>query len=366
MSKIICDICGTKYPDTAEQCPICGCARESDIGIAADELIEEEVDEAPVRRGKGGRFAAANIRQRGRRYEEEEDDEDEDEDDEDDDDDDRYESDYDDDDDDYDDEDEHKSNAPLIILLIVVIAALLAVTGFIFVRYFLPNMLPAETTEPAAVETTAAPVETTEPTVPCESLVMTSGGSVELGEIGQNWLINVMALPDNTTDVITYTSSDESIATVNEEGKITAVGEGMAVITISCGEESLICNVSCMFTPIETTVPVEETEPEEIPDETTAPTEPEETTVPTEPTEPLKDIKLKVLKYTDLTFDGPNQGFTFVLDGLKNTEVKWISNDEKIVTVDEKGFVTSVGAGKTTIICKYGDQEVEILINCRW
>lgn len=358
MSKIICDICGTKYPDTAERCPICGFVRDADSEIAADELIEEEVAEAPVRRSKGGRFAAANVRKRGRRYEEEEE-EYEDDEDNDDDDDDRYES----DDDDDEDEEEHKSNAPLIILLIIVIAALLAVTGFIFVRYFLPNVLPAETTEPAVVETTAAPVETEAPTVPCESLVMTSGGSVELEEIGQNWLINVMALPENTTDVITYTSSDESIATVNEEGKITAMGEGMAVITISCGEESLICNVTCMFTPAETTAPVEETEPETILEETTVPTEPEETT---EPTEPLKDIKLKVIKYTDLTFNAPNQGFTFVLDGLANTEVKWISNDEKIVTVDEKGFVTSIGAGNTTIICKYGDQEVEIIVSCKW
>lgn len=361
MSKIICDICGTKYPDTAEQCPICGCTRDTGTDVLADELIEEEVSEAPARRAKGGRFAAANVRKRSRRYEEEEDEEEEDEA-EDEDEDDRYESDYDDDDDE--DEDDHKSNAPLVVLLIVVIAALLAVTGFIFVRYFLPNMLPAETTEPTkAVETTVAPVETEAPTVPCESLVMTSGGSVELEEIGQNWLINVMALPEDTTDVITYTSSDESIATVNEEGKITAVGEGMAVITITCGEESLICNVSCMLTPAQTTVPVVETEPEEIPVETTAPTEPEETT---EPTEPLKDITLKVLKYKELTFNGPNQGFTVVLDGLKNNEVKWTSQDTNVVTVDENGTILVVGKGKTTVICQYGDQKVEISVNCTW
>ena len=25
MSKVICDVCGTTYPDTASVCPICGC-----------------------------------------------------------------------------------------------------------------------------------------------------------------------------------------------------------------------------------------------------------------------------------------------------------------------------------------------------
>jgi cyclase len=30
MSKIICDVCGTSYPETATQCPICGCVRPGD------------------------------------------------------------------------------------------------------------------------------------------------------------------------------------------------------------------------------------------------------------------------------------------------------------------------------------------------
>lgn len=359
MSKIICDICGTKYPDTADQCPICGCTRDQNTSELADELVEEELTAAPARRAKGGRFAAASGRKSSRksRYEEEPDEYDDD-----DEEDDLYESDY--DDDDEDEDDDHKSNAPLVVALIIVIAALLAVTGFIFVKYFLPGMMPEETAATTApVQTTAAPEQTEEPTIPCESLVMTSGGTVELTEVGQNWLINVMALPDNTTDKLTYTTSDPTVAIVSEDGKITAIGEGQAVITITCGDESLVCNVICSFSAEETTAPTEA--PTEAPDETEE-TEPTEATEPSEPTEPLKDITLKVLQYTDLTFNAPGQGFTFVLDGLKNNEVKWISQDESIVTVDENGLVISVGAGNTTIICQYGDQKVEIKITCRW
>ena len=40
MSKIICDICGTSYPETSEQCPICGTVCPVDIsGVVADDNL---------------------------------------------------------------------------------------------------------------------------------------------------------------------------------------------------------------------------------------------------------------------------------------------------------------------------------------
>lgn len=349
MSKIICDICGTSYPETAEQCPICGCARDMSGEFLSAEQLDEELSGSV--RGKGGRFAAANVRKRNSsRYGHAEDDEYADGDGKTD------ASGYDDYEDDQDeDEEEPGSNTPLVVLLIVVIVALLSVSAFIGVKYCLPKILPGETVETTTEAPTTVPEETTIPTIPCDSLALTSGVDVLLEQEGQMWLINVLALPENTTDPLLYTSSDETVVTVNETGTITAVGEGSATVTVTCGTQSIQCNVVCAFAP-ETTAPEATTIPEEI-------TVPVETT---EPTEPLKNVTLKVLKYKDLTFDGPNQGFTFVLDGLQNTEVKWTSMDEKIVTVDEKGFVLSVGAGKTTILCEYGDQKVEISINCRW
>lgn len=361
MSKIICDICGTSFSDTEERCPICGCAKgftlegpsEEPSAEAVEEVVEAPVEEpAAAEEPKSGRFAAAPKRRKSPAPVEEEDfDDDDDEDDE-------YDEDDDEDDDDDDDDEGGKSNAPLVVALVIVILALIAVSAFIFVRYFMPNVIGPETTAPTAVTTTAAPDDTAEPTVPCENLALISGGEIVLDMEGANWLINVMALPENTTDQIIYTSSDENVATVNEQGKVTAVGEGTAVITITCGTQELKCTVTVDYTP-ETTAP-ETTAPE---DETTAPTEPEETT---QPTEPLKDITLKVIRYTDLTFNAPGQGFTFVLEGLNNTEVKWTSLDENVVTVDENGFVTSIGRGTTTILCEYGNQKVEIKVNCAW
>ena len=34
MSKIICEICGTSYPDTAECCPICGYPQDISAGLS--------------------------------------------------------------------------------------------------------------------------------------------------------------------------------------------------------------------------------------------------------------------------------------------------------------------------------------------
>jgi len=363
MSKIVCDICGTTFNDTEEQCPICGCAKYAGTDTEAAKLLEEEIATAAVVNTVAPKAAKATKAPKTPVFDEDDYDEDEYEDDDDFDDDDDY--DDDDDDDDYDDdEDEHKSNAPLIVALVIVILVLIALGAFILVKYFLPNMGGAETTGPAIVETTEEPApQTTELKIPCENLALTSGGEIVLESEGANWLINVMALPENTTDELVYASSDESVVTVNAQGKLTAVAEGTAVITITCGEQELKCTVTCDFT-VETTAPSE-------PEETTVPTEPsepEETTEPTEPTQPLKDIDLeKAISHTELTFNGPNQGvYNVKIKGLSNTEVKWSSEDESIATVNEKGHIFNHGKGTTYIVVQYGDQIVKIKVICNW
>ena len=60
MSKIICDICGTEYPETAENCPICGCSKSMNL----DELLDEELlqeDEDIITHNKGGKFTEAAV-----------------------------------------------------------------------------------------------------------------------------------------------------------------------------------------------------------------------------------------------------------------------------------------------------------------
>ena len=65
MSKIICDICGTAYPDTADQCPICGSAKQIDSEIISDTMTEG-VDRSVKTATKGGHFSNANVRKRNK------------------------------------------------------------------------------------------------------------------------------------------------------------------------------------------------------------------------------------------------------------------------------------------------------------
>ena len=62
MSKIICEICGTVYPDNATQCPICGYPRK---GEQKQEPVETEEVAAAVsaaERTKGGHFSNNNVK----------------------------------------------------------------------------------------------------------------------------------------------------------------------------------------------------------------------------------------------------------------------------------------------------------------
>lgn len=350
MSKIICDICGTSYPETAECCPICGCSRDDASDLVGTDLLQEE-----GARAKGGLFTARKkeifdfdeVNAEPEEYEEE-DEEDEEE-------------------DSYDEEEEEEEtprhNTFIVILLTILIAGLLIAAGFVFVRYFLPNMGGGDET---AVQTTAAveiAAETTDPTIPCETLIISSGMVAELNAEGQHFLLHIKAMPENTTDKIIYVSADESIATVTEDGKITAVSEGETTIYISCGKSSIECPVIINY--VEETVPPTT----EAAVETTVPAEEETTPVVVEaedadapaPVDPNVVLKLKK---TDIML-GVYYQYTLELDcDLEQNEVQWSSEHPHIATVDENGVVTAVKSGTTAITAKYGDQEVQCMVRC--
>ena len=103
--------------------------------------------------------------------------------------------------------------------------------------------------------------------IPCKSLTVTSETEVEL-TVGESHQIDAVPAPENTTDTVTYESSDPDVASVTSSGKIVAVGEGKATIVISCGTLQKTVDVVCYLpdvteeTTAETTAAFE-TEPEE-------------------------------------------------------------------------------------------------------
>ena len=67
MSKIICDICGTTYPETASHCPICGCAKAGAAQTTAGRTGGEDVFRQPLLQPRQLAQAVAVSRKRSRR-----------------------------------------------------------------------------------------------------------------------------------------------------------------------------------------------------------------------------------------------------------------------------------------------------------
>ena len=274
-------------------------------------------------------------------------------------------------DEDQEEEEEPRQNTLVIIVLTVLIALLLMAAGFIFVRYFLPNLGgKADSAPQTTQETELSSTETTLLSIPCQELYIISGKTVELNEEGQMFLLHVKASPDNTTDKILFTSGDESVATVTEDGKITAVSEGETVITISCGVSVMECPVTVKYVEETTAATVEvmetvgETVPEEANDATEAKTDTAAATEATAAAQTsLKNVTLK-LKKTDICL-GVYYEYKLLLDcNLEQNEVKWSSEHPYIASVDENGVVKAIKAGTTAITATYGDQKVQCIVRC--
>ena len=341
MSKVICDICGTVYPDTADSCPICGYVQYPDLELTEEDLL---MDEPLITRNKGGRYVETPSKRKNKEifdYDEVNPEEDEEED-------------YDSDDEEEEEEDAPKSSVGLVIVLVIVIMLLLAAVGFVFTKFFLPSLMGARETAPtteATVATAPSTEATTEPTVPCTDLILNEAPKA-LTKEGQYYLLNVKVFPEDTTDIVMYVSEDDTVCTVTENGRIEATGEGQTTVYITCGKMQINVPITVQYEE-ETQPPTEETVEETM--EETEPTEPE-TTAP--------EVVLK-LKRDDISLTC-GYGVTLELDcDLDPSQVEWTVEHGHIASVDEKGFVLAKSRGTTAVIVRYGDQEIQCIIRCK-
>ena len=67
-------------------------------------------------------------------------------------------------------------------------------------------------------------------------------------EVGETLGLTVAVLPEEATDkTVTWSSDNESVATVSEDGLVTALAEGKAVITATVGDKSASCAVTVIL-----------------------------------------------------------------------------------------------------------------------
>ena len=157
--------------------------------------------------------------------------------------------------------------------------------------------------------------------------VPVEGVSVEVEAIevaeGENASIVVKITPeDASVKDVTFASSDEAVATVDEEGNITAVAPGTATITVTTadGGKTATCEVTVT--------------PKVVPVEGIAFTKDQVSVVEGE----------KVLLYV-----------SFTPKNATDKRVTWSSSDTGVATIDSKGNVTGVKPGTATITVKTTD-----------
>lgn len=171
--------------------------------------------------------------------------------------------------------------------------------------------------------------------------------------------LDAKLVPADATDVkLAYESSDESVATVDETGKVTAVANGECTITTYVTAKTEDAEASEL-----SAVVVEAADSEEVDDSVA--TMPEDLAAMDSafgvvPEDLKAETKVTVTTNVEnVTLDKAEGVFTVgntvtvtatvTPDTATNASVTWTSSDEAIATVDSEGKITAVAPGTATI-----------------
>lgn len=139
--------------------------------------------------------------------------------------------------------------------------------------------------------------------------------------IGSTLTLQATVEPENATyKTVTWSSSDERIATVSNEGMITAVSLGKCTISAQSGEKVATCEVTVNPIPVES--------------------------IAIEPT----SCSITIGSEKSLSV-------TVLPENATDKSVSWSSSNERVAAVSKDGVVTAVGVGSCDIIARAGEKE---------
>ena len=178
------------------------------------------------------------------------------------------------------------------------------------------------------------------------------------GENSKN--LDAKIVPEDATEVkLAYTSSDESVATVDENGLVTAVADGECTITTyvvadaPATAETATQEAAAVVTDEETPTEGENSEAVATPDnlDSAFGVVPEGLSATTKVTVTTKVEGITLDKTEGILNVGNTVTITATVapEEATNPAVTWSSSDESVATVDETGKVTAVAVGNATI-----------------
>ena len=173
----------------------------------------------------------------------------------------------------------------------------------------------ATTQTPAGDATTQTPNKDVEVT----SIIL-SDKTVTL-KLDEEYALKADVYPENATDkTLTWESEDDTIASVDAKGNVTAFGVGTTTITVTASNgKKATCKVTVTQEDVDTTVKV-------------------------------TGVILNTHKWSDVVGATLPLTATISPEEATNKTLQWESSDESVVIVDDEGNMQAVGAGEATVI----------------
>ena len=320
-----CEYCGTEYNEDLPQCPLCG-------------KNAAEAEEARTQTKKTGKRGGARVAPKHTKRAEKK---------------------------------KNPDRIPqwmwAVICVILGLAVLVGLAYFLISMGYIGEGRKAEPSVPTVVVPEVDPVNEPEllqpmPETPeevdlsCRELTLSQTGIV-FDIKGSSVFLTAVPTPLDCIDPIVFSTADEAIATVDQNGMVTAMSRGQTEIIVECGEITASCVIVCDFPEEENTEPEEENPEEEPVPEETEP-EPEEEKEPEEVLQPE-------LNTEDFTLFRPGEETTITVKNIPDgASITYVSSNPDVASISSTGRVKAVGNGIATITVMVNDVKLTCVARC--